>query len=284
MSKESPVPIVVAFVADVFFQVKIDQAAEGLGYRVEWVEQAEQLESPGGELPARQLAEHLVGPGAALLDRLTLWQPALILVDLNNADIPWREWVSLIKSVPATRRIPLVCFGSHVDAGSLSAARERGADAVMPRSQFSAALPEVIRKYARLPDTAAIESACQQDLSAKALRGLEEFNRGEYFQAHESLEEAWNEDLTAGRELYRAILQVAVAYLQIERKNYNGAVKMFLRLRQWITPLPAECRGVDIARLKDDAQQVYERLIALGPENMAEYDPGLIQPVRYRAG
>jgi hypothetical protein len=72
--------------------------------------------------------------------------------------------------------------------------------------------------------------------------------------------------------------------LQIERKNYKGAVKMFLRLRQWITPLPAECRGVDIARLKDDSQQVYERLIALGPENMAEYEAGLFQPVRYRAG
>jgi hypothetical protein len=284
MPEDSSLPIVVAFVADVFFQVKIDQAAQGLGYRVEWVERAEQVATPAGELQDRQLGEHLLGPGAALLDRLTLWQPALILVDLNNAAIPWREWVSLIKSAPATRRIPLVCFGSHVDTGSLGAARERGAEAVLARSQFSASLPEVIRKYARLPDYAGIESACQHALSASALRGLEEFNRGEYFQAHESLEEAWNEDQTAGRELYRAILQVAVAYLQIERKNYNGAIKMFLRLRQWITPLPDECRGVDIARLKADAQQVYERLVALGQERIVEFDPGLFQPVRYRTG
>jgi hypothetical protein len=48
-------------------------------------------------------------------------------------------------------------------------------------------------------------------------------------------------------EVYRAVLQVAVAYFQIERGNYNGAAKMFLRLRQWIDPLPDYCRGIDIA-------------------------------------
>ena len=284
MPKETPTPIVVAFVADLFFQVKIERAAAGLGYQVEWIEREEQVAPRESGLPRRQFAEHMIGPGAVLIDRLTRWQPVLILVDLNNAEIPWREWVGLLKSASATRRIPLVCFGSHVDADSLSAARERGADAVMARSYFSEKLPEVIRKHARLPDYAALEASCQQPLSSKALRGLEEFNRGEYFEAHESLEEAWNEDQTAGRELYRAILQVAVAYLQIERRNYNGAVKMFLRLRQWITPLPDECRGVDVAKLKGDAEKVYARLISAGPERLAEFDTRQFQPVRYRIG
>jgi hypothetical protein len=281
MFDDKSTPIIVGFVADVIFQLKIAQAAQGMDYRVEWVERAEQIAPLQVDAPPRQLAEHLVGPGAVLMDRLTRWQPVLIILDLNNDAIPWREWVGLIKSAPATRRIPLVCFGSHVDADRLGAVRERGADAVLARSQFAATLPEVIHKHARLPDYPALESACQQPLSGKAFRGLEEFNRGEYFQAHETLEEAWNEDQTPGRELYRAILQVAVAYLQIERGNYNGAMKMFLRLRQWITPFPDVCRGVDVARLNADAQRVYDQLIALGAERIADFNRGLFQPVHY---
>ncbi|MGW8249387.1 MAG: DUF309 domain-containing protein, partial [Anaerolineales bacterium] len=150
---------------------------------------------------------------------------------------------------------------------------------VLARSRFSSALPQLIQKYARLPDYEALETACQDELSALALQGIEEFNRGEYFEAHESLEDAWNDDQSVGRELYRAILQVAVAYLQIERRNYAGAVKMFLRLRQWIEPLPERCRGVDVARLKTDAQLAYDHLVQLGPERIADFDRNLMGSV-----
>ncbi|MEW5871664.1 MAG: DUF309 domain-containing protein [Chloroflexota bacterium] len=132
------------------------------------------------------------------------------------------------------------------------------------------------------PGGAALEETCQAPLSERAVRGLELFNRGEYFEAHETLEAAWKADQTIGRELYRAVLQVAVAYLQIERCNYNGAVKMFLRLRKWIEPFPDECRGIDLASLRADVHQVYAQLRQLGRERIAEFDRSLFRPVRYR--
>jgi hypothetical protein len=107
-------------------------------------------------------------------------------------------------------------------------------------------------------------------LSNLALKGLE-VCQGEYFDALEFLEEAWKDDETH-RELYRAILQVAVAYLQIERGNYNGAVKMFLRLRQWIDPLPDRCQGVDVAGLRADAYAVQQRLVSQGRERIDGFD------------
>lgn len=287
-------PLIVGFVADLFFAVKIEDVARRLGYRVEWIENAGQFDPQKDEQPAlpfdplsldpapRQLGEHLVGPGAALMDKLTRLQPALLIFDLGNAGVPWRAWIALIKSAPATRRLPLVCFGSHVDVETMKAARSAGADAVLARSRFVAELPGLIQKWARQPDYAAIGAACQEPLSALAVRGLEEFNRGEYFEAHESLEEAWNEDETAGRELYRAILQVAVAYLQIERRNYNGAMKMFLRVRQWIDPLPDWCRGVDVAQLRWDAAQVHAALLESGAAGIEQFDRRLLRPVQYR--
>ncbi|MGZ3385055.1 MAG: hypothetical protein ACXWNF_09120, partial [Isosphaeraceae bacterium] len=45
---------------------------------------------------------------------------------------------------PATA---FVAFGSHVDTEALAAARAAGCDPVMPRSKFSADLPELIRRF-----------------------------------------------------------------------------------------------------------------------------------------
>jgi hypothetical protein len=50
--------------------------------------------------------------------------------------------------------------------------------------------------------------------------------------------------------VYRALLQVAVAWLQIERKNSRGASKMMLRVREWLDPLPERCMGIDLAAVK----------------------------------
>jgi predicted metal-dependent hydrolase len=142
-------------------------------------------------------------------------------------------------------------------------------------------LPNLIRKYARIPDREAIAIACQGELSELASEGLRLFNEGEYFEAHEVLEHAWNEDTSAAKELYRAILQVAVAYLQIERGNYRGAVKMFLRMRQWLEPLPDVCRGVKVEQLRVDARRVEESLIELGEERVGELNRELFKPVHF---
>ncbi len=279
----SDAPLIVAFISDLMFSTRVETTAEQLGYQVKWIERAAQIAAPdqGTQLP-RQIGEHTSGPGAALMELLTLWKPVLILLDLSNAEIPWRQWLPLIKSAPSTRRIPVVAFGAHVDADTMKLAASSGADAVLARSRFSADLPNILQRYTLKPDPVALEAACQAPLSELALRGIQEFNHGLYFEAHESLEAAWKEDVSAGRELYQAILQVAVAYLQIERGNYHGAVKMFWRVRQWIDPLPDICRGVDIAQLRSDAEQVRVSLMALGSERIGDFDKSLFKQVSFQ--
>jgi predicted metal-dependent hydrolase len=273
--------LIIGFVADLMLQARIEATASKLGFETRWIERPEQVAPVETADPGQPPAGPDVETGADLIDYLSLLQPALILFDLSNAEIPWAEWIARIKSSPATRRRPVVCFGPHVQAATLRAARSAGAEAVQARSQFLSDLPGVIHKYARIPDYEAIQQACQAPLSTLAIKGIELFNHGEYFEAHEELEHAWNEDIGPGRELYRAILQVAVAYLQIERSNYNGAVKMFQRVRQWIEPLPDKCRGVDVGRLRQDAHLVYRTLVGSGPQHIQEFDRRLFKPVVY---
>jgi uncharacterized protein len=274
--------MILGFSEDKALWAQIESMAQSLDYGLKWIERADQIAPPDHNAPRRQLAEHLVGQGAVLMDDLTLWKPVLILFDLDNSQVPWREWVALVKSAPATRRIPVLCFGAHVGLKARQAAEGAGAELVILRSRLVEDFPEIIPKYARRPDYPAIAEACQAPLSERAIQGLELFNRREFFEAHEVLEEAWKADHTAGRELYRAIIQIAVAYLQIERANYNGAVKMFWRSRQWIDPLPDQCRGVDVARLKSDSAAVQTRLLDLGRERIAEFDHQLFLPIHYK--
>lgn len=281
MNSAGEKPLILGFVADLMAAARIESAASRLDFQARWIAAAGEIAPQEEEFLPRQTGEHLDGQGATLLDRVTLWKPALILFDLGNAAIPWREWIQLLTSVPATRRIPVICFGPHVDSASLEAARAAGATLAIARSRFFRELPQLLRQNARIPPQAALAEACRQPLSEEARRGLEEFNQGRYFEAHESLESAWMADETPGRELYRAILQVAVAYYQITRRNYRGAAKMFLRLRQWLDPLPETCRGVEVARLRSDARAAHQALLQVGPERIAEFDLSLLRPVIY---
>ncbi|MBL8044991.1 MAG: DUF309 domain-containing protein [Anaerolineales bacterium] len=221
--------------------------------------------------------EPLTGGGTRFIARLVEWQPALILVELHHPAIPWEAWIVALKSSPATRRIPVLAFADEVSAELTTQAEAVGCDVILNTPALLTDLSGVITRYARFRNPA-ISSECAQPLSTLAQEGIALHNRGEYFEAHEVLEQAWNADTSAARELYRGLLQVSVAYLQIERGNYNGALKMFLRMRQWLDPLPDVCRGVHVAQVRQDALAARAALEALGPSHIQEFNRNHFKP------
>lgn len=275
-------PLIVAFVRDLIFQVRIEEAAHLAGFSVRFLDLVDLFGQEDDKDPDRPHAEPLFGRDGVLIDQISQANPYLLIFDLSNKSIPWKEWISILSSVPATRRIPIIAYGSHIDSDAIEAARRAGAKAVFARSRFASDLADLISRYARIVGHGNISEWCDGQLPEIAIKGLEEFNRGEYFEAHESLEAAWMAEEHPGRELYRAILQVAVAYYQIVRHNFKGAAKMFLRIRQWIKPLPDDCRGIDLKTLKMDIDSVHKELWKLGPERIHEFDLDLLKPIRYR--
>ena len=274
-------PLLIAFVSDLMFTTRIAKVAEHLGYDMEWIETADELgATEAGDLRERP-GEALHGREGRLFERLTRDQPALLLFDLNNRTIPWQRWIAALKSSAATRRIPILCFGPHEDVATMTAARDAGADAVLARSRFTADMPALFQRYARLPDTAGLAAACAGPLPELARSGIALFNEGKYYECHDALEEAWRQDEGPGRELYQGLLQVGIAYYQIERGNYRGALKMLLRARQWLEPLPAVCRGVDVAGLRADADKVYAALAEMDAARLGDFDRTLFRPIVY---
>jgi predicted metal-dependent hydrolase len=124
-------------------------------------------------------------------------------------------------------------------------------------------------------------SDCLAPLHFKAKEGIELFNHGHFFEAHEALEAAWREETGPVRNLYRGILQVAVVYLHITRRNYPGAFKVYLRCRKWLQPWPETCRGVAVGQLRRDLEAAVSVLQSLGPEHIADFNRQLFKPIHF---
>lgn len=113
---------------------------------------------------------------------------------------------------------------------------------------------------------------CHSPLPDLARLGIERFNNGEYWLAHEALEDAWNAAPAPIKELYRGILQAAVVYYHVRQQNYRGALKVYQRSQKWLDPLPEICQGVDMARLRSDLDAAIEEVRRLGAERLGEFD------------
>lgn len=121
---------------------------------------------------------------------------------------------------------------------------------------------------------------CEERQPALLQRGIEQFNRGEFFEQHETLERLWLEEARPIRRLYQGILQIGVAMLHIQRRNHHGAVYMLTRGRGYLQPFAPVCQGVDVANLCDQAARVLEEFERLGPERLDKFDWSLAPYVR----
>lgn len=120
--------------------------------------------------------------------------------------------------------------------------------------------------------TQRMSSSCDDILHPLARLGIERFNAGQYWLAHEALEDAWRDEEGIVRDLYRGILQAAVVYHHLCQKNLRGAVKVYERSQKWLKKWDSPCRGVNVAKLRDDLDAAIAEAKALGMENIADFD------------
>ncbi len=116
-------------------------------------------------------------------------------------------------------------------------------------------------------------------LHPRAIEGIHAFNDGDFFEAHELLEEAWLVEPGELRNLYRGILQAAVVYLHITRNNYEGAVKVYGRSQKWLAGWPDIVLGLDVTRLKTDLEAAIAEVQRLGPGQLDQFDKTFFKPL-----
>lgn len=120
---------------------------------------------------------------------------------------------------------------------------------------------------------------CGDPPPPELLRAIEQFNRREYFECHETLEDLWNAEPDIIRTLYKGILQVGVGCYHLLRGNYRGATIKLRTGADYLEPYAPDCLGVDVARLVADAKSLRAAIVATGPDRLADVDLALLPRV-----
>jgi len=113
-----------AAINDLFFTVKVRDAAKKAGMMVEFVKD-----------------------GQELLEKAEA-RPSLIVFDLNFDGIQPLELIGRLKSNQALKHISLIGYLSHVQGELKLQAQEAGCDMVLARSAFSQNLPSILKRHA----------------------------------------------------------------------------------------------------------------------------------------
>ena len=79
--------------------------------------------------------------------------------------------------------------------------------------------------------------------------GLDLARQGEYFAAHEALEDAWRASEPAEKDFFQGLVHVVVAWYQAGRGNRVGFERQLEKAARRLGPFAPEHRGVDVAVL-----------------------------------
>ncbi len=227
-------PAVVLFVDDLFFSARLADA-----------------------ITAQKGTAVTVDTREAFLQAMDASLPVLALVDLHvSAD--WASAIQSCKLRPHTRSIPIYGFGQHTDVPTLTRARESGADQAWARSRMMEELPRLLANHIR--PAPLMPEGGEEAMPELVREGIRLFNNQQFHAQHEAFEEAWIQEARPVRDLYQGLLQVGLAFYQIQARNRAGAIKMFGRGIPRLRNLPVVVQGIQVQRFVTEALTIFEQL------------------------
>ena len=137
-------------------------------------------------------------------------------------------------------------------------------------------LPPIVKK-----EPPRRSARCAEAPPPGLLAGIAQFNAGEYWACHETLEELWRPEPDHIRYLYQGILQVGVGFYHLRRGNYRGAVNKLRGGLAYLAPSAPACLGIDVARLRAEAGAVLAAVEAAGPRQLSVVDTRVLPRVHF---
>ena len=91
-------------------------------------------------------------------------------------------------------------------------------------------------------------------------RGVDEFNRGFYFECHDTLEDLWSGLRGPVRDFFQGLIQVSVAHYHLGNGNLAGAASMARRARKRFARYPDRYFGFDLAAQRAELTAMVEAI------------------------
>lgn len=90
---------------------------------------------------------------------------------------------------------------------------------------------------------------------SRFVEGIDCFNAGAFFEAHEVWEDLWTECQGQSRRFYQGLIQMAVCLHHFGNGNTRGARKLYDSCRKYLEAYRPYHEGIDLDRLLTDLQR-----------------------------
>ncbi|MFN9359695.1 MAG: DUF309 domain-containing protein [Pseudanabaena sp.] len=106
---------------------------------------------------------------------------------------------------------------------------------------------------------------------------IAQFNSGDYYACHDTLESIWNDAWQSDRAFYQGILQIAVGLYHLKSQNWHGAA---ILLGEGTSRRPAylpDYQSIDVEALLTDSLLILQKVQTNGKEGIAEIWKQMVQ-------
>ena len=81
-------------------------------------------------------------------------------------------------------------------------------------------------------------------------KGLMEYEKGDYFEAHEAWEDLWSDYNLPDRKFIQGLIQLSVSFVHLRNGNMNGARSLLKKCSEKFEPYQHLQRGINMDELK----------------------------------
>ncbi|OGW86688.1 MAG: hypothetical protein A3C35_03810 [Omnitrophica bacterium RIFCSPHIGHO2_02_FULL_46_11] len=91
-------------------------------------------------------------------------------------------------------------------------------------------------------------------------KGIALFNEEEFFECHEVIEDLWLATQDEHKDLYKGVIQAAVALHHLKNGNVSGARKLFKTSSRYLGKYTPEALGLNVEKLLTDMQACFKSI------------------------
>lgn len=99
-------------------------------------------------------------------------------------------------------------------------------------------------------------------------QGVAQFNSGQFYACHDTLEALWIEALEPEKSFYQGILQIAVALYHLGNKNVRGAMILLGEGSNRLRRYPSDFAGIDVDDLLTTSINFLQTLQTTHPDEV----------------
>ncbi|MBD2342885.1 DUF309 domain-containing protein [Anabaena subtropica] len=112
-----------------------------------------------------------------------------------------------------------------------------------------------------------------ETMPAEFWQGVEQFNAGQFYACHDTLEALWIEASEPEKTFYQGILQIAVGLYHLGNRNWRGAVILLGEGSNRLRRYPSIYGNIDVDELLNQSVGLLKVLQELGADKINASNP-----------